>query len=139
MVSYCDRPLSVVVRRASSVVRILFYLNISSKTAHWILTKLHRNDPWVVPYYSCSNCSSWLHKEVTGSKNRFSKCNFKKKSCLKLQGPELSYLVYSIIKRSSTKVVQIMPLGTKLTPPRGSQFYIELYKEKFKRHLLMNR
>ena len=31
MVSYCDRPLSVVVR-------------------HWILTKLHRNDPWVVPY-----------------------------------------------------------------------------------------
>ena len=32
-----------------------------------------------------------------------------------------------------------MPLGSKLTPPRGSQFYIELYKEKFKRHLLLNR
>ena len=27
-----------------------------------------------------------------------------------------------------------MPLGSKLTPPRGSQFYIELYKKKFKRH-----
>ena len=55
-VSYCDRSLSVVVRK-------LFYLNIfSSKTAHWIMTKLHRNDPWVVPYQSCSNCSSWLHK-----------------------------------------------------------------------------
>jgi len=31
-----------------------------------------------------------------------------------------------------------MPLGSKLTPPRGSQFYIELYKENFKRHLLLN-
>jgi len=70
IVSYCDRSLSVVrrrascgVRRPSSVVRKLFYLNIfSSETAHWILTKLHRNDPWVVSYQSCSNCSSWLHK-----------------------------------------------------------------------------
>ena len=63
MVRYCDRPLSVVVRHASCVVRKLFYLNIfSSETAHWILTKLHRNDPWVVPYQSCSNCYSWLHK-----------------------------------------------------------------------------
>ena len=34
-------PSSVVVRRPST-----FYLNIfSSETAHWILTKLHRNDP----------------------------------------------------------------------------------------------
>jgi len=61
-VSYCDRPLSVV-RRASSVVRKLFYLNIfSSVTTRWILTKLNRNDPWVVPYQSCSNGSDWLHK-----------------------------------------------------------------------------
>jgi len=104
-VSYCDRPLSVVrrrascvVRRASSVVRKLFYLNIfSSETTHWILTKLYRNDPWVVPYQSCSNGSDWLHKKVTGSKCRFSKCNFQKSSCLKLQGPEISYLVYNII------------------------------------------
>jgi len=64
-----------------------------------------------------------------GQKNRFSKCNFHKSSCPKLQGPELSYLVYSIIQRSSTKVVQIMPLGSILTPPQGSQFYIDLYKE----------
>ena len=49
-VSYCDRPLSVVRRRPSSVVRKLFYLNIfSSETTHWILTKLHRNDPWWSP------------------------------------------------------------------------------------------
>ena len=62
-VSYCDRSLSVVRRRASCVVRKLFYLNsFSSETAHWILTKLHRNDPWVVPYQSCSNGSDWLHK-----------------------------------------------------------------------------
>ena len=73
-VSYCDRPLSVVrrrascvVRRASCVVRKLFYLNIfSSETTHWIWTKLHRNDSWVVPYQSCSNGSDWLHKQVTG-------------------------------------------------------------------------
>jgi len=61
MVSYCDRPSSVV-RRPSCVVRKLFYLNISSGTTHWILTKLHRNNPWVVPYQSCSNGSDWLHK-----------------------------------------------------------------------------
>ena len=69
-VSYCDRPLLVVRRRASSVVRRpscvvrkLFYLNIfSSETTHWILTKLHRNDPWVVPYQNCSNGSDWLDK-----------------------------------------------------------------------------
>jgi len=36
--------------------------NISSETAYWILIKLNRNDPWVVLYQSCSNCSSWLHK-----------------------------------------------------------------------------
>ena len=54
-------PSSVVVRRPSCV-RKLFYLNIfSSETTHWILTKLHRNDPWVVPYQSCSNGSDWLH------------------------------------------------------------------------------
>jgi len=62
-VSYCDRPLSVVVRRPSCVIRKLFYLNIfSSETTHWILSTLHRNYPWVVPYQSCSNGSDWLHK-----------------------------------------------------------------------------
>jgi len=46
MVSYCDPPLSVVLRRAACVLCKLFYLNIfSSETAHWILTKLHWNDP----------------------------------------------------------------------------------------------
>jgi len=30
-----------------------------------------------------------------------------------------------------------MSLGSKLTPPRGSQFYIELYTEHFKRYLLL--
>jgi len=58
-------PSSVVVRRAASVVRRaacsvckLFCLNIfSSETTHWILTKLHRNNPWLVPYQSCSNGS----------------------------------------------------------------------------------
>ena len=32
------------------------------------MTKLHRNDPWVVPYKRYINHSGWLHKEVTGAK-----------------------------------------------------------------------
>ena len=60
-VSFCDGPLSVVHRpciRASTIS----LNNISSETTYWILNKLHRNDPCVVPYQSCSNRSSWLHK-----------------------------------------------------------------------------
>jgi len=53
-------PASVV--RPSVRASTISLNNISSETAHWILTKLHRNDPWVVPYQSCSNSSSWLHK-----------------------------------------------------------------------------
>jgi len=69
-VSFCDPSMSGV-RRPSSVrpcVRAsvrpsTISLNyISSKTAYWILTKPHRNDPWVVLYQSCSNRYSWLHK-----------------------------------------------------------------------------
>jgi len=69
--------------------------DIFSWTTNGNLTKLHRNDPWVVPYKICSNRSSWLHKYVTGSINRFLKYNFQKSS--KQQGQELSYLVNSII------------------------------------------
>ena len=60
-VSFCDPSMSGV--RCPSVRPSTISLkNISSETAYWILTKLHRNDPWVVPYQSCSNRSSWLHK-----------------------------------------------------------------------------
>ena len=52
-VSFCDPSMSVV----HACVQIF-----SSETAYWILTKLHRNDPWVVPYQSCTNRSSWLLK-----------------------------------------------------------------------------
>ena len=56
----------------------LVYLNIFfSETAHWILTKLHRNDPWVVSYQNFANRSSWLHKLVMGSINRFLNETFK--------------------------------------------------------------
>jgi len=37
-----------------------------------------------------------VHK-IVGSKIRFSKCNFQKSSCLKVEGPELLYLMYNII------------------------------------------
>jgi len=81
-------------------------------------------EPWVVPYQNCSNRSSWLHKLVMGSINRFLKWNFKKSSCLKLQGPDLYYLVYSIIYRSFTTVVQIMPLGFSII---GSTMTFDLF------------
>jgi len=44
---------------------------------------------------------------------------FKKIIVQKLQGPELSHLVHNIIWMSSTKVVHIMPMGSKLTCPGG--------------------
>jgi len=63
-VSFCDGPLSVVHRPCVRpyVHPATITLNNISETTHWILTKLHRNNPWVVPYQSCSNRSSWLHK-----------------------------------------------------------------------------
>ena len=64
-----------------------------------------------------------------GSKFRFSKCNFQKSSCLKLQGPGLSYLVYSIIYRSSTKVVQIIPLGQNWPRPGGHNFTLNYIRK----------
>ena len=60
-VSFCN-PSMPGVRRPSVRHSTISLNNISSETAFWILTKLHRNDPWVVPYQSCSNRSSWLHK-----------------------------------------------------------------------------
>jgi len=46
-----------------------------------------------------------------------------------LKGPELSYLVYNIIYRSSTKVVQIMSLVLKLTPPQGHNFTLNYIRK----------
>jgi len=45
-----------------------------SETIYWILTKHHRNDPWVVHYQSCFKDSSWLHKKFMGSENRCKIC-----------------------------------------------------------------
>jgi len=64
-VSFCDPSMSGVRRpcvRPCVRPSTISLNNISSETAYWILTKLHRNDPWLVPYQSCSNRSSWLHK-----------------------------------------------------------------------------
>ena len=60
-VSFCDPSMSGV-RRPCVRASVISLNNIPSETAYWILTKLHRNDPWVVLYQSCSNRSSWLHK-----------------------------------------------------------------------------
>ena len=59
-VSCCDHSLSVVVVVIRMSIRPQS-LNISSLTTDWILTNLHRNDPWLVLFQSCSNGSSPLH------------------------------------------------------------------------------
>ena len=76
-VSYCDRPLSVVSRRPSCVVRQPFYFNISAETARWILTKLNRNGPWVVPLPKLFKWFLLVAYVGHGVKNRFSKGKLK--------------------------------------------------------------
>ena len=145
-VSYCDRPLSVVrrrassvVRRASPVVRHRFYLNIfSSETAHWILTKRHRIPRWsstkvfqTVPV----GCISRSQGQKIGFQNAIFKnhlvWNYKAQS---------SYIWYIASSRGPLqKLFKLCPWGSKLTPARKSQFYIELYKKNFKWLLILNR
>ena len=55
-----------------------------------------------------------------------------KYSCLKPQGLEPCYLVCSIIYWTSTKFVQIMPLGQKWASPGRHMFYKVLYRENMK-------
>ena len=66
-------------------------------------------------------------------KNRptcFTKKYIGKISCLKPKGLELRYLVFSIVSWSSTKIVQLMPLCSKLVPTRGHLLCIEIYLGK---------
>jgi len=108
---------------------IELYKNTSNDFLSWTdngnLTKLDRNGPRVVLYHSCSKGSDLLHKRSHGKKWVF-KMQFSKLFLSDTKRPIVSYLVYSIIYRSSTKVAQVMPLGSYLTPPQVSQFYIEL-------------
>ena len=60
-----------------------------------------------------------------------------KSSCLKLQGLQPCYLVWSIISLTSTKIVQIIPLGPKMGLPQGSQVYIGLFRENMKKIFLL--
>jgi len=66
--------------------------NSTGMVPGWTLTKIVQ-----MVLIGCI-CRSW------GQKNRFSKGNFQKSSCLTVQGPQLSNLMYNIILRSSTKI-----------------------------------
>ena len=59
-----------------------------------------------------------------------------KSSCLKPQGLEPCYLVCIIIWWTSTKFVQIITLGPKISPPGVHMFYIGLYKEQCEKTFL---
>jgi len=61
---------------------------------------------------------------VHGVQNRFSKCNFQKSSYPKLQGSELSYVVYNI--RGPLPKLLKYATGVKIDQAPVSQFYIEL-------------
>jgi len=92
-------------------------------------------------YYICQNNCTDLFSSPEHKVLMVSYCDrpLSVVRCLTIQGSGVSYLVYSIIKMSYTKVVQIIPLRSKLTTPQGSQFFIELYKENCKCFLLLNR
>jgi len=92
-------------------------------------------------YYICQNNCTDLFSSPEHKVLMVSYCDrpLSVVRCLTLQGSGVLYLVYSIIKRSYTKVVKIIPLRSKLTTPQGSKFVIELYKENCKCFLLLNR
>ena len=54
--------------------------------------------------------------------------------CLKQSGLESWYFVCSITYWTSTKFVQILPIRSKMAPPRGTIFYIGLYSENMKKY-----
>jgi len=113
-VSFCDGPLSVVHRqcvRPSVRASTISLDDISFKTAYLILTKFHKNDPLVVPYQSCSNRSSWLHKKVTGSKYRFSKCNFQKYFVRKYKAQSFHIWYIASSRVPLPKLVKLCPWG----------------------------
>lgn len=63
-VIYCDRstvgvwcPYVRTSERPNVSPSIIFFDDISSETYYWSLTKLRRNNAWVVPDQSCSNSS----------------------------------------------------------------------------------
>ena len=59
------------------------------------------------------------------------KMHFSKIFLSETLGPEISYLAYNTIFKSSSKIVQSMPLGSYLTPsPRGHSFTLN-YKENY--------
>ena len=57
---------------------------------------------------------------VTNSKHRNKQGKLQNSSSLKLESTELSYLVYVASPSGPTKIVHMMPLGSKVAPSRGS-------------------
>ena len=102
------------------------YLNDISYTAWPNLMKLQRDDP--------DGALAKLFKELTLAW-QLNGIIFKiyKSSCLKPKGLKLRYLVCSNVYWYSSKIVQILPLVSKLVcPPGDHRFYIEIYRETLK-------
>jgi len=92
--------LKLTLARGSNFYIELYNEKLQTTSSLELLMWIWPNSTEMIPgwFYTCSDGSDWLHKKVAGSKIRFSK------SCLKVQGPELSQLMYNIILRSSTHI-----------------------------------
>ena len=76
--------------------------------------------------------------KVMGSINRFSNCNFQKSSCPKLKAQSFHIWFIASSIGSLPKLFNLCSWGQNWPRPGKSHFYIELYKEKFKRLLFLN-
>ena len=123
MVSHCDSWMFVVGRawRASSTIA-------HSTSPPKLLAEFLSSLVGMILFNNCSNGSGPLHILGPTGENRFLR-----KSCLKPQVLKPWYLVGSIIYWTSTKFVQIMPLGPKLGPPCGSHILHRLNRENMKK------
>ena len=113
------------VRRSSSVVCHVWSVVINYFKGHlllnyWLnLDKLGRNDPYLTLLNNCSNGSSPLHILIIQAKNKFSKWNLEKSSCLKQQGLELWYLICIYIVSEYDQKIHQIQTANNLVAPQG--------------------
>ena len=114
-VSFCDHILSVVCkqflqRTSPSKLPVGLWPTFTGMILGWSSFK--------AVLFHCTSRSQEL-------KIDFLTENLKKSSCLKRGSPGLWYLVCSFIQWTSTKVVQIIALGSKKASRQGPLFYID--------------
>ena len=138
-VSYCDRSLSVV-RSAFGFRRQLFPSNdISSLTTWPILIKLHRDDPWMVPFHYCSK--KWIPCRTLVSMATERK-NLKNLLDKNHSAESLDIWCVALPNGPLPRLLKLCPWGQNWPRPGSHLFYIEIYtvyREIFENLLVRNR